>query len=570
MDEEPMAQKVLGRFNNTNKLPNTFKGNRGGSAEDEDLLAELKAISMKNDSGGRFGGDDNELPLPPPMPVRSKKADAPKKIITDRNALPRPNADAPPPPWKKNGPSTIPAKSRSVRTVGGQPATQASPMKMKIELPPKNSAPVGPIDDILVVEENVSDHIDSKNWKLRKASYDILEELLEKNTIRRDPANDMQGHEIHQCVSDKLVPQMAKDSNASALDSALRFVFGYIDYCAKGCDPSLVISLVTSIITGPALSATRPSTSKSVDAVLMKIMQVSRNEPSSIHIVVEQLLDYGITSKKPKVVVKSARLILDAAKAFGAATLPLAKVTSNANVMLSHVNGEVRETGINVLAEICRAVGSKDPLSDIIETMKTAQVSELDSLLISHPIATPPLIGLRYAESMSSFTNALEILQAGAEESAAEDFAAREPVNVFNALRETEYKSNMKGIKWSEKVGALDILLQCGGQQPYKLVQPSKLVNYNALISEIKKLLSHTHFAVKSKAMLALGMLAEGVGDKLFPHLRPLLTVLLELSKDKKVTRATISCLDSFFDNVIGFSHLLDKEDSLASFNVFR
>jgi hypothetical protein len=39
-------------------LPSTFKGDRGGSAEDEELLAELRAISMK--SSNRFAGDGDE------------------------------------------------------------------------------------------------------------------------------------------------------------------------------------------------------------------------------------------------------------------------------------------------------------------------------------------------------------------------------------------------------------------------------------------------------------------------------------------------------------------------------
>ena len=565
-EEVSMPPPEFGGFNNTSKLPNTFKGERGGVADDEDLLAELRAVSMKNNSSDRFGnddGDDSLPPPPPPMPVRPKKKSSPKKSIPSRN--PPPKRNTPPPPWKKNGPTTSPIKSKPSPSVGRKPSTQASSTAIKIELPPKGSAPTGPIDDILVTEENVAEYIDSKNWKLRKASYDVIEELLNKKTKGRDPANDMRESEIHECISDSLIPCMAKDSNASALDSALRFVFGYIDYCSKGCDPSLISSLVTSIVTGPALSATRPSTSKIVDAVLMKIMQVSRNEPSSIHIVVEHLLDHGITSKKPKVVLKSTGLILDAAKSFGAATLPLANVTSNADKMLSHTNGDVRDNGINILAEICRVVGSKDPLADIVESMKTAQVSELDALLSSQPNAMSPLIGLRYAETLSSSTNALESLQAGADQNAAAKFDAREPVNIFNALRETEYKSKMKAVKWSEKVGALDILLRCGGEQPYKLAQPSSSINYNALISEMKKLLSHTHFAVKSKALLGLGMLAEGVGEKLFSHLRPLLAGLLELSKDKKVATATETCLDRFFDNIVGFSHLLDKDDGLAT-----
>lgn len=58
-------------------------------------------------------------------------------------------------------------------------------------------------------------------------------------------------------------------------------------------------------------------------------------------------------------------------------------------------------------------------------------------------------------------------------------------------------------------------------------------------------------------------MLAEGVGEKLFPLLRPTLTTLLQIAKDKKLTKAVSSCLDSFFGNVLGFDHLLEKDDAI-------
>ena len=38
---------------------NTYTGDRGGIAEDEQLLAELRAISMKSSSSSRFAGDDD-------------------------------------------------------------------------------------------------------------------------------------------------------------------------------------------------------------------------------------------------------------------------------------------------------------------------------------------------------------------------------------------------------------------------------------------------------------------------------------------------------------------------------
>ena len=58
-------------------------------------------------------------------------------------------------------------------------------------------------------------------------------------------------------------------------------------------------------------------------------------------------------------------------------------------------------------------------------------------------------------------------------------------------------------------------------------------------------------------------MLAEGAGEKLFPHLRPLLTQLLQLSKDKKLTKGVGVCLDTFFGRILGFDHLLEEDDGL-------
>jgi len=40
---------------------------------------------------------------------------------------------------------------------------------------------------------------------------------------------------------------------------------------------------------------------------------------------------------------------------------------------------------------------------------------------------------------------------------------------------------------------------------------------------------------------------------------------ILELSRDKKVTKSSHSCLDSFFGNVIGFDNILGEEDAISS-----
>lgn len=553
------------------KESSTFVGERGGAAEDEALLAELRSISMRS-VGDRFA-DDNGEAAPPKMESAAK--DIPTKKPSTRQQSKSPSqskrGEDSIPPWKKPSNSTPSTRITSNKSLISQkPSVQSvtstsTASSTTIELPsqPATQSSVVVDEDIVVNEDNIIEYLGSQNWKLRKASYDVLIHLMVEKTRGIKAENKVAGGFIHESL-DSALPAMLKDNNASALDSALRLTFYYADYCIGGSQPSHVAPIVSSIVSGPALSASRPSTSKLTDCILMKLMEVGRDGPSSVHIVVEMLLDHGLSSKKPKTAAKAVSLILEASRSFGAINLPLSHVTKNATTMLNHANGKVRDDGLQILVEICRAVGSKSPLDNIIAEMRTAQVTELDSYLSNNFHAVPPTIGLRYAGgSEQTEKDALELLKAGMEEDAVARLAARDPVDVLSALEETEYKLKMKEVKWSEKVGALDLLLGCGGERPYKLVQPSSSVNYGPLISELKKLLTHSHFAVKSKALASLGMLAEGVGEKLLPNLKPLISNALNLSKDKKVTKPVEDFLDAMFGNVISFPHLLGKDDGI-------
>ncbi len=516
---------------------NNFQGERGGAAEDAALLAELRAISQQS-SAGRFQESDEN--------GTERKAD-----------------DSPSSPKRSTA-------TRHSNTTPSQTYSQAKDYQMTPQKP-TTSFPTSPAvvdagnDEIIVTVETVRDALESKNWKFRKAAYELLAQLVNNFANNNDPKNEVSSDKILQSL-DELVPAMMKESNAGALDAALRFALLYTDHCNGACIADQARNVSEALAVGPGLASARPSTSKLVKSLLLKTMEVGKDGVSSIHAVTESLLTHGLSSKKPKVVINSVQLVLDAAYGFGAASLPLANVTSNASKMLQHSNRSVREKAIEILAEICRAVGSKDPLEAILSDMRAAQVAELDKLLEDHADPRTPSIGLRHQSSGSSpVEDALAVLKAGTEEAAAEAFASRPAINIFNELRDTEYAAKMKELKWSEKAGALDILLDAGGKKPYKLEQPSNSVNYVPLISELKRLLNHTHFAVKSKSMNALGMLAEGVGESLFAHLRPLLLPIISLSKDKKLTGATENCADALFGNIVGFGHLMDKEDGLPS-----
>ena len=75
---------------------------------------------------------------------------------------------------------------------------------------------------------------------------------------------------------------------------------------------------------------------------------------------------------------------------------------SHISKILSHANGTVREKGIKIIAEICSAIGSKEPLNDVISSMKAAQVSQLDSRLSKMSTPSSPRLGLRFQNGSST------------------------------------------------------------------------------------------------------------------------------------------------------------------------
>jgi cytoskeleton-associated protein 5 len=364
---------------------------------------------------------------------------------------------------------------------------------------------------------------------------------------------------------DDTLPKLLEDSNAVALDKALDFAYLYAEHCRSAGTAAQASKIVSSLVKKNAFSS-RSSTQKSASNLSLKLMEVGTDEISSVHAVVNILLTEGLASKKPKVVQASVFLIHEAAIEFGASTLPLAPILASSPKVLSHSNATVRNSALQILAEVCRALGSKSVIQEVLDKMKKSQIAELDALLAEKPESSPARKELRRdmsTASSSTSKDAVAALQETANKLAAQRFAARPAVNLLQQLANTDYSSRIGLTKWSEKVAALTIVLECAGEMPYKLAPQSSTSNYAPLISDLKKLLGHTHFAVCTKSMEVLGMLAEGVGETLFTHLRPLVVVLLKISKDKKLTSGVNRCLDSFFGNVLGFDHLVDNDDSL-------
>jgi len=359
------------------------------------------------------------------------------------------------------------------------------------------------------------------------------------------------------------------DKIAGSLDEALLLSVLYVDCCQGARLEENARKIMASLVKGNAFASSKTSTLNSSEELVLKLIEVSDEGSATIETIFELIQDNGLKSRKPKAVLFSAKLILKAVESFGVAVLPISKLTTQSEILIAHSNAQAREVGMKILAELCRALGSKSPLQSSIDKLKPSQISQLDSLLKSQPSATQITRRLRCKmgepESAQSPEETLAALKMSQAEDEAKRQAARPAIDLFRVLPKTCYREKIKLDKWSEKVAALNALIDAGGEQPYKLVAPSGSVDYAPLIRELRQVLGHTHFAVCSKALAALGMLAEGVGAQLFSNLRPLLTTLLALFKDKKVCNAAGSSLDKMFANVFSFEHLLEANDSIPS-----
>jgi cytoskeleton-associated protein 5 len=575
--EQEVAPPSGGGFQKSSTT-NTFKGDRGGPAEDEELLAELRAISAGASANRFVEGADGPPPPKPPPPQRSaapapafQKSSLPNTFKGDRGGQAEDdellaelraisaggstnrfaeNQDANPPDGSCFSSAANPAQA--------PPSTSnfpSNPMPAQEEQEP-----------VVVTRDELPSSLKDNNWRVRKQSYTVIRKIIVGAAGAKAPNGEIEADSVMPGL-DELILIILMDKNANALDAALELALEYADFCRGAESSERAEQIVKALLKGNGFTSSRPSAAKVATALVLKLMEVGAGT-DSVHSATGVLLELGITSKKPKVVALSASIILDAAYSFGAACLPLASVATALTKLLSHSNKKVRDTGMDLVAEFCRALGSKDPMNTVIEKMKKAQVGDLDKLLAKQPGPTPIKIGLRSQKSQSgqpqaSPEDALAALQAGSEALAVERLAKRTAVDVLDAIRKTDYAARLKLAKWSEKAGALDTILECGGEKPYKLVQPSHSANYTPLITEMKNTLSHTHFAVVGKALQVLAMLADGVGEKLFPNLRPLLPKLFELSKDKKLTKFLAACLDSFFGNVLSFEHILDPDSAL-------
>ena len=530
----PTSDAPVATFNsssppiNAKKSSNSFAGKNGGDANDAELLALLKGIS----SGS---SNDIDKPPSPPATVAPSASHSPVSATTAAAVEPE---DSP------------------------KDAIPPSPPKLaaKMTAAPAYSAPKSTTPD--------SFDPSSKNWKQRKQSFErltsFLSARLQDNTLDTTSlALPVDFEHTNELALDALLPKFLDESNASVLDSILDLTIAYIKVSSSVKKNPSTSKAMTEALLPNAFASSRPTTNKKSKALILDLM--ARGDGNkNVHQVIHALLEKGLTYKKPKVPLNSIETVQTAALKFGATHLPLQSITTFAKSYLQHTDGRIREFGIEIIAEFCRAFHSKEPVASVFSELKPSQMSQLDALIESKPNPTKPSIELitlsgEIEVAPTSSAEAISLLKEQQEKQERQEFENRAPVNLFDTIKQSEYKNKIKEEKWSIKVAALEILNKCGGEKPYKLVVDSTMSPlYAGLVKELKELLKHSHIAVSGGAMTNLCMLAEGLKEKFYVHAKPLLLTLLEKGKDKKLTTQINQTLDSLFGNCVTLEHVLD------------
>ncbi|KAL7525869.1 hypothetical protein ACHAXR_003409, partial [Thalassiosira sp. AJA248-18] len=170
--EEANTLGLGGFTSSSSNLPNTFVGDRGGSAEDAELLAELRAISNKSSSSNRFDDDgSNEVVVSDPTPQNEDSTNEDKAVDDDK---PKPKSNKtkrPLPPWKQKG-AKIFATNDDLDIVIAAPPTATSPTAV---------AAVNPFQNVLLDEPA----------ETKDDGDDVQEESSASNVVADEATNEV-------------------------------------------------------------------------------------------------------------------------------------------------------------------------------------------------------------------------------------------------------------------------------------------------------------------------------------------------------------------------------------------
>ncbi|CAK4465110.1 unnamed protein product [Aphanomyces euteiches] len=521
-------------------------------------VTELLAITKTISSNIAYGEPGEEEPVAPPTrsgfvanspPVKPAAAppvanSPPLKAAAAPAAAPRQSLKSrmkpqqPPPPVDK-----LPPLDFEDVDMGNGNAAQADEPAPVASSQTGSSAPSRPTssDPPLQMEE-LEAKVADKNWKIRKEVYEDLKTAFET------------GRGIEGGNVTELFGKMVDDSNAAAMECGLAAVLAYALQVPPQQWNNAIVGRVMPKVVDKCFSG-RPSTVKLAEELVLEFVHLGSAEDT-----VNALLE-GTKNKKPKVPPLCVNSILECFKTYGPRVVPVVAVKKELKSLCESTVNNVRPTALKLIGEMYRWTGPT-LVQDIVASLRPAQQTEYENMIkeITPGQAAP----LRFLKGKEPKAAPAKGGKSGGNDggggapapSAMDPREFAETVSLFDKLPKTEFKAKMALPKWSEKVGALNIILEIIGSVP-------KLANgdYGDLVQTLKLCTQDSNVNIVAKSIEVLGVLADGLRRNFNQYARIMLPVLLRKLSDKKsnVLSATHQALDMFQQHSLPIDSMMDE-----------
>eukprot|EP01133_Synstelium_polycarpum_P011911 gene11911-13877_t len=275
---------------------------------------------------------------------------------------------------------------------------------------------------------------------------------------------------------------------------------------------------------------------------------------------VNEALLKGATNTSPKILMASLIALRETLKTFGPKIVPIKPILKQYAPWFEHRDKNIRDEASSLLCEIYRWMGK--PLLNLLEALTPLQIKALTDLFEKVP-ADPPA-PLKYIRSEAAKAAAAAAKGAPAASAAAvveeiDPYSMLDPVNILSKL-DTEFYTGCDAKKWQERQAAIDRLVT--------VLQASPKIeagDFGDITKILKRLLSDTNLMIATKAIIAVGLLCDGLRTGYASQCRGFVTPLTVYYKEKKpqVVPAVHATMDSIVTKCVGLPDILD--DILAA-----
>ncbi|KAF0689123.1 Aste57867_19395 [Aphanomyces stellatus] len=520
-------------------------------------LTELLAITKTISSNISYTEPGEEEPDAPPSrggfmsnspPLKPAPAPAARPSLKDRMGVKKPPAAAAPAAQAPPPAAKLPPLDFQDVDMGNDEASTSSSVEQPERSPTASGASDGAAparassDDPALQMEELEAKVADKNWKVRKEVYDDLKAAFET------------GRPIEGGNVAELFGKMVDDSNAAAMECGLAAVLAYAVQVRPQDWNNGIAGRVMPKVIDKGFSG-RPGTVKLAEELVLELVHLGSAEDT-----IAALLE-GTKNKKPKVPPLCVNSILEAFKTFGPRVVPVPPVKKELKTLCESTVNNVRPTALKLIGELYRWTGPS-LVQDIVATLRPAQQTEYETMIKDiTPGQAAPVRYVKGKEPKAAPAKA-KGKGGGSGPAAAVDNAIdprefAETVDLMAKLPKTEFKAKMALPKWSEKVAALQIVLDTIGSVP-------KLANngdFGDLVQQLKICTQDSNVNIVAKSIEVLGVLADGLRRHFAQYARIMLPVLLRKLSDKKsnVLNATHQSLDMFQQHALSIDNMMDE-----------